>query len=139
MLNYEHQEQCAVFHWASLAERQYPMLKWLHSSQSGEKFSNVKQAVRAKRAGMKKGIADIFLPYPRFRYCPNMCGAKRMIYSGLYIEMKKPIVKGQSKPVISKEQREFLEYANSVGYCAKVCYGASEAIECIKEYLKELE
>ena len=49
--------------------------------------------------------------------------------------MKKPIVKGQSKPVVSLSQKEWLERLNKVGYKAVVCYGFDEAIEAITKYL----
>lgn len=118
----ESQEQIAVIQWSLYAQKQYPMLKWLHSSQAGVKMSAI-QARIAKQEGMKAGVSDLFLPYPTSNY------------AGLYIEMKRRSIKGQSKGVLSQHQKDFLKYANRVGYKAVVAYGAEEAIKVIVEYL----
>lgn len=134
---YESLEQRAVIKWARLAQKQYPPLKWLHCSLSGVKLRSPQEASRLKAEGLVSGICDLMLPFPKYYYCPNQCGAKRFLYAGLYIEMKKRNVKGQTKGLVSASQKEFIEYANNVGYKAIVCYGAEEAISSIKEYLKE--
>lgn len=118
----ESAEQQAVVKWAELASKRYPPLKWLHSSQAGVKLS-ITQARIAKAEGLKAGIADLFLPYPSKEY------------AGLYIEMKRPKTVTSAKGTLSEAQREFLDYANSVGYKAVVSYGANEAIAEIKKYL----
>lgn len=118
----ESAEQQAVIKWAQLSSKRYPQLKWLHSSQAGVKLS-ITQARIAKAEGLKAGIADLFLPYPNKEY------------SGLYIEMKRPKTSTSVKGKLSDSQREFLDYANSVGYKAVICYGAQEAILEIKKYL----
>lgn len=121
----EHSEQVAIITWARLWQRKegYQCLQYLFSSQNGEKFRNARQGARAKQAGMVAGVPDLFLPYPSGQY------------HGLFIELKRRIIKGESKPVVSKEQKEFLAYLESVGYMAKVCYGSGEAINTIKEYI----
>ena len=134
---YEDKEQVAFFKWCRLAEREYPQLKWIYSSQSGVKFKNALAGARAKASGMKAGVPDIFLPYPIVEPCPNQCGAYRIIYAGLYIEMKRRKSKGVSQGKLSPAQKDFLEYANGVRYKAIVCYGADEAIQAIKDYLSE--
>lgn len=118
----ESAEQQAVVKWAELASKRYPPLKWLHSSQAGVKLT-ITQARTAKAEGLKAGIADLFLPYPNNQY------------AGLYIEMKRPKTATSAKGTLSEAQREFLDYANSVGYKAVVSYGANEAIAEIKKYL----
>lgn len=118
----ESAEQQAVIKWAELLSKRYPPLKWLHSSQAGVKLS-ITQARIAKAEGLKAGIADLFLPYPSKEY------------AGLYIEMKRPKTNASAKGTLSNSQREFLEYANKVGYKAVVSYGAQEAIAEIKKYL----
>lgn len=119
----EYYEQKRLFDWIRNANVCEP-LKWAFSSQSGERFKSKLAGARAKRAGMKAGIPDIFIPYPTKEH------------SGLWIELKRRIVKGESKPIVSEAQKECLEYLNSVGYKAVVCYGADEAIEVIKSYLR---
>lgn len=123
MLHIESQEQKAVIAWARLWAKQYPCLNWLHSSLNGFKFNNLKIAQRAKAEGMTAGIPDLFLPFPNKNY------------NGLYIEMKRPYIKGEAKPTLSEAQKQCLEYLNNVGYKAIVCYGSKEAIEVIKSYI----
>lgn len=125
MQHIEHQEQVKVFEWASYQTKRYPCLAYMHASTAGERFKNAIQASRAKRAGMRKGVPDILLPYPQGDF------------AGLFIELKRPIIKGQSRPQISPEQRSWLDYLNAVGYKAIVCYGAGQAIESIQEYLND--
>lgn len=123
MQHLEYHEQAAVFEWAFYQSKKYPCLKFLHASTAGEKFANAKQASRAKKAGMRAGVPDIFLPYPNGEY------------AGLFIEMKRKIIKGQSKPTLSTEQKVWLDYLNEAGYKAIVCYGAGEAIMQIMNYV----
>jgi hypothetical protein len=111
-------EQEMVFYWARANEKAHPELKWLHSSLNGVRLRPM-QAVRAKKQGMKKGIADIFLP------------VKRDKFSGLYIELKR--LKGSTT---SLEQKEFLRFVRDQGYFAEICLGANEAIKLIKKYLE---
>lgn len=125
----EHEEQKAIITWARLWQRKesYECLKYLHSSQNGEKFRNARQGARAKQAGLIAGVPDLFLPYPSQNY------------HGLFIELKRRIIKGQSRPVVSSEQKDFLDYLNGVGYKAIVCYGSDEAINAIKDYLAPIQ
>ena len=122
MKHLESQEQKAVIKWARLNVKHFPCLSWLHSSQAGVKMTAT-QARIAKAEGMISGISDLFLPLPLGKY------------AGLYIEMKKQKTATSAKGVLSQNQKDFLDYANSVGYKAVVAYGAIEAIGYIKEYL----
>lgn len=123
MQHLEFEEQKKIFEWARLNENKFKCLKYLNSSQNGLKISNLKTAVRAKQAGMKAGFPDIFLPYPT------------QLYAGLFIELKRPLCRGKAKPKIAQAQLEWMEYLNNVGYKAIICYGASEAIQAICDYL----
>ena len=113
----EYDEQVLIFKWAAFFEKKYPMLKYLYSSLSGVWLPD-KLAWKIKKSGHKKGIPDIFLPYPSKGY------------HGLYIEVKR--IEGG---VLSKDQKEWKEYLNSVNYLSVVCKGAKEGIETIKKYL----
>ena len=126
MQNIEYQEQVKIFEWARINSYRYPDLKLLNSSLNGIKIHNIKAAARAKKAGMKKGYPDIFLPTARGGYF------------GLFIELKRPANKllGTQKGSSTQEQREWIEILNTQNYKAKICYGASEAIELLKEYLE---
>lgn len=113
----EYQEQCKVFEWSKLLESKYPMLKFLHSTQNGMR-TNLLTAVNAKRAGMKRGVLDIDLPYNNGKYY------------GLHIELKV----GKNKP--TSEQKAFIEWLNKNGRYAVVCYGFKEAAGVIEKYVK---
>jgi len=111
-------EQAKVIAWARANERNYPFLWMLHSSLNGVKMTKA-QAVRAIAQGMKKGVADLFLP------------VKKGVYSGLYIEMKSE--KGRT----SIDQSKFLTAVSENDYLAHICYSAVEAIDKIKGYYNQ--
>lgn len=117
MSNYhEDDEQAALFDWAAY----HPVLKWMHAIPNGGN-RNAREAARLKRQGVKKGVSDIFLPLPLHGYC------------GLYIEMKRSRKHGRA--TVSQEQKKFIDDMNKHGYRAVVCYGSSEAIATIRDYL----
>ena len=74
-------------------------------------------AIKLKAEGVLRGIPDTFLPLPRGGY------------SGLYIEFKH----GTNKT--SPEQKEFLAYADSVGYKTGVAYSVDQALEILDDYM----
>jgi hypothetical protein len=115
-LEWEH--QASIFEWAVVSIRKYPKLKLLNGSLNGVRLT-IGQAVKAKRAGMKKGYPDISLPVA--------CGG----YHGLFIELKR-----KYSGVVGKEQKLWLKALNDEGYKAEVCRGADEAIDLIIRYLK---
>lgn len=108
-------EQAKVIAWAKRHEHIYPYLWLLHCSLNGVKMTKA-QAGRAIAQGMKKGVADLFLP------------VKQGGFSGLYIEMK------SAKGRISIEQSKFLKAVIANGYAAFVCYSADDAIKRIEDY-----
>lgn len=110
----EAQEQALVMEWASY----FPSLRWLHAIPNGGS-RNKAEAANLKRQGVKRGVADLFLPVP----CSE--------YHGLYIEMKR--FKGG---VISKWQKEFIADMKKSGYRAVVCCGHKEAIDEIRKYME---
>ena len=113
----EYQEQCAVFTWAQLMENKYPELGLLNSSLNGVRLA-IGPAMKAKRAGMKAGFPDIFLPVARNGY------------HGLFIELKR---KGGAKP--SPDQQVWLTNLSTEGYSCFCCKGAEAAIKTIGIYL----
>ena len=70
-----------------------------------------------KSLGVKAGVSDICLPYPKGIYC------------GLYIEMKF----GSNRK--TAEQKEFLQEMEKVGHFVATCYSAEDAVKVIEEYL----
>ncbi len=77
---------------------------------------SAKEGAKYRRMGESPGVPDICI------------ALARGTYHGLYIELKKKIVPGKPKPSVSAKQREWLNRLRENGYCATVCYGASEAI-----------
>lgn len=113
----EDTEQISVINWASWSESRYPELRWLHHIPNGGS-RNKQEAVKLKQMGVKAGVSDLHLPFPK--------GA----YIGLYIEMKY----GSNKP--TKEQIEFLSTMQDAGHLVMVCYSSEAAIEVIQQYLE---
>jgi len=110
-------EQAKVIAWARANERNYPYLWMLHSSLNGLKRTKNAQG-KAKAQGMLSGVPDLFMPVPKNGF------------HGLYIEMK------SEKGRVSVSQNRFLSVTNELGYQSIVCYSSEDAIEKIKEYLK---
>lgn len=113
----EYAEQCAIFRLAQLHVRQYPVLRFLCGSLNGVRLT-IGQAVKAKNAGMKRGVPDILLPVVRGTHC------------GLWIELKR--IKGGR---ILPEQKEWAEFLVDQGYKHVFAYGADEAWTAIVDYL----
>lgn len=112
-------EQINVASWAAWNERQYPELKWLHHIPNGGS-RNKAEAVKLKQMGVKAGVSDLCLPYPKGIYC------------GLYIEMKFGDGKHQ------KSQKEFLTDMAVVGHYVATCYTSEDAVEVLREYCELL-
>lgn len=123
--------QMAVFAWAASMCGQYPQLKWMHAIPNGGS-RHVAEATKMVAAGLRKGVLDIFLPWP------NMCiiGTKLCGYHGLYIELKTEKRRNEKNGGLTDEQIEFIEYAESAGYYCKVCYNWIEARDVILNYLE---
>ena len=105
--------------WAAWNERQYPELKWLHHIPNGGS-RNKAEAVKLKQMGVKSGVSDLCLPYPKGIYC------------GLYIEMKFGDGKHQ------KSQKEFLTDMAAVGHYVATCYTSEDAVKVLREYCELL-
>lgn len=113
----ELQEQIAIFQWANLMTKKYPILKYMNASLNGVRLT-IGQATLAKKSGMVKGYPDIFLP------------VRNKTHNGLFIELKRV-----KNGVVSPEQKDFISFLNSQGYLAIVCKGSQSAIETIESYL----
>lgn len=113
----EDTEQITVIHWAMCQTAAHPELKWLHHCPNGGS-RNKSEAVKLKQMGVKAGVSDLFLPYPKGAYC------------GLYIEMKY----GNNR--LTENQKDFIKDMTEAGYYTAVCYTAEAAISMIKKYLE---
>lgn len=116
----EDTEQINVVQWANWNMNRYPELRWLfHVPNGGSR--NRAEAVKFKQMGVKAGVSDLCLPYPKGIYC------------GLFIEMKYGNNRQQDT------QKEFLEDMAAAGHFVATCYSAEEAIKVIEEYLKLID
>lgn len=81
---------------------------------------NPAEAAHLKRQGVRAGVPDLFVP------------VANNAHHGLFIEMKV----GKNKP--TDNQKQWLARLSAQGYEARVCWGATDAIETIKEYLADV-
>ena len=64
----EDTEQINVVSWANWNANRYPELRWLfHVPNGGSR--NKQEAVKFKQMGVKAGVSDLCLPYPKGIYC----------------------------------------------------------------------
>lgn len=116
----EDTEQINVVSWANWNANRYPELRWLfHVPNGGSR--NKQEAVKFKQMGVKAGVSDLCLPYPKGIYC------------GLFIEMKYGNNRQQDT------QKEFLAAMATAGHFVATCYSAEEAIKVIEEYLELID
>jgi len=112
----EHQEQAALFEWASLVQNRYPELRLLFAIPNGG-LRNKVVAAKLKAEGVKPGVPDIFLPVPRGGW------------HGLCIEMK------TKSGTVSKAQEGWLRALGGQGYNARSVSEWEEARHIIECYL----
>lgn len=116
-LKSEDTEQISVIQWAEWNTRRYPELRWLHHCPNGGS-RNKQEAVKLKQMGVRAGVSDLCLPYPKGKYC------------GLYIEMKYGANRQQPT------QKEFLADMAAAGHYVATCYSAADAIAVLEIYLQ---
>jgi hypothetical protein len=121
----EHGEQMAVFCWAAQNQSRYPMLKWMFAVPNGGERS-MAGAAALKAEGVKKGVADIFVPYP-------VWSMDQIAYCGLFIEMKR------AHGVPSDFKQEQIDFAVEVrmrDYIWRPCFGWLQAVTLLECYLQ---
>ena len=114
----EHDEQAALFAWAAENEAAHPELRMLHATPNGG-YRPIATAVKMQKEGQKRGYPDVSLDVARGRF------------HGLRIELKRADHSNGPTP----EQEEWIARLRYYGYCACICYGCEEAINCIMGYL----
>lgn len=115
-LRSEDTEQINVISWAAWNEREYPELKWLYHIPNQSGTRKKAEGIKLKQMGVKSGVSDLCLPYPKGAYC------------GLYIEMKYEDGKHQ------KSQKEFLTDMAAAGHYVATCYSTYDAVHVLREY-----
>lgn len=120
----EHGEQAALICWCYLPEVQtgLPDARKLYCNNNNAGLGDAVRGNRAKMSGVKKGVADLFLPVARHGK------------HGLYIELK---VKDEKKGRLSVSQKEFGQQVMQDGYGWLCCFGWEEAARCITLYLEQ--
>jgi len=113
----EHQEQKALIEWIELCRNSIPELQNIFAIPNGG-MRHPAIAAQLKAEGVKPGVPDLFLAYPKNGF------------PGLFIEMKRR-VGGRLSPV----QLEWRDRLSKSGYCVRVCLGWEEAKAAIIEYL----
>jgi len=112
----EHEHQVAVIKWFDLQYRAYAG-RLFAIPNGGQR--HIRVATKLKAEGVRRGVPDMFLPIPLKDWC------------GLFIELKKE----KGRP--TAEQSEWVDYLNTMGYCAVICRGFDEAREAITRYMAE--
>lgn len=97
----------------------------IHNQGHGDKI----RGARAKAEGVRAGVPDICLPFPKF----ENGGAW---HSGLYIELKQQKFRTTKNGGVSEKQDDWIAYLRGAGYVACVCYGWREAAAAITRYVK---
>lgn len=117
MIEYEHQEQCALIDWANLSLKRYPELKWLFAVPNGGKRSKA-VAGKMKASGVKSGVLDLNLP------------VRRGPFTSLWIEMK------YGKNTMTDKQKEFKQFVEEQGAKVVTCWNWEDARKAIIDYLE---
>lgn len=126
----EHAEQSALFTWMLANRAKHPALSSAFAIPNAGGFSggfkhNVGRVKKLQAEGVKKGVPDIFVPWPSSgSQWPNKGG-----YGGMFIEMK------SGKGKATSEQIAYVAQLNDAGYFAIVCYSWQEAAREICGYL----
>jgi hypothetical protein len=117
-MRWEDFEQIALMDWADY----HPIIaKYLFHIRNEAKRT-YSEGVRAKRMGLKRGVSDLFLAYPRENY------------SGFWIELKRPKTKEHAAGVLNAYQKDFLMAMEEAGYKTGVFYSWTDAAKAIAEY-----
>lgn len=114
----ESAHQKALFAWAAMNMKRWPQLKYLFAIPNGGLRDKI-TAARLKAEGVKAGVPDVMLPWPRGSY------------AGLFIEMKKPGEKVRK----DSAQEEWHDYLRNSFYCVQVCDDWKEATVVLSKYL----
>lgn len=119
MTNFTPSEHAEQVEFIALVEASYPkeLAETLYAIPNGGDRNPV-VGMKLKQEGVRKGVPDLFFPYPHKGY------------HGLYIEMKRR--KGGH---LSPEQEHMIELLRARDYCVVVCKGCDEAFMEFNRYL----
>lgn len=106
----EHVEQVSF---VAEFERRYPLIRLFAIPNGGHRHKQT--AKNLKLEGVRKGVPDLFIPEIL-----------------TWVEMKR-----QKGGRLSPDQKEWIEYLESIGYTVIIGYGAVDAINKIELVIKE--
>ena len=98
------------------------LLKLIHAVPSGGQREKI-VGTMMKSAGVRRGVLDVCLPFPRG---PHHMG---------YIEFKRPIYRGRKSSGMSDEQIEFGKAQLALGNFVRVVFGWEEGRDATLEYM----
>lgn len=116
----ERDEQAALMQHAAIRARADDRWGLLFAIPNGKAASSIREAVNAKRTGLKRGVPDLFLPV-----------AASGLH-GLFVELKRT---NGTPSDLTPEQCAWLTRLHQQGYRAVVAYGWVRAVEEIDWYL----
>ena len=116
MKNLEHKIQAAYFKWCSYNAHRHPAIGYIHAIPNGG-HRHPATAMKLKAEGVKRGIPDVFIPYPT------------TIFHGAYIEFKA----GKNK--LTPEQEQYQAWCEENDYSFITCYDFLTAMVFTMEYL----
>lgn len=116
----EHDEQTALFLWASIYQERIPGIELMFAVPNGG-YRLGKTARDLKAEGVKAGVPDVWLPVKGIH--------EERPVTGLVIEMKF----GKNKPTL--EQKTWLEKLGANSWRTAVCYSWRDAAMVICEHL----
>ena len=99
---------------------------WCHVPNEGK--HKIQYYAKQKRLGVKKGVPDILIFDSPKRAIREMVGCEIKRFKGIAIELKRK--KGGR---VSEEQKEWLDKLDNRGWLTRVCKGADESIDWLKE------
>lgn len=119
---YEEDEQIAFVQWCRLNN----IIVHHSGNEIGGSTPSMKaRAIKMKRMGTSKGFPDLIVLVPLTGITDEVDS-----YQMVIIEMKRK--KGGT---VSPEQKDWLEKLEMAGIPGKVCHGAGEAIDFVKEFI----
>lgn len=119
----EHDHQVAVMQFADQMKIVHPELSLIFGTMNGVRV-RIGTAAKMKAAGNKKGVPDVILPFPKNPF------------HGLFIELKRPKIRGVSAGVVKVEQMQWLEALSAAGYATYICYGSHAACDTLLQYCR---
>ena len=109
--------------WAAMNIEKYPELKWLTHIPNGG-YRDAITANNLKAEGVRPGVPDYLL------------AIRCKLFSGLWIELKRPAGNNKKQGTVSAEQWEWIHYLREQNFAVHIAYGWEQARDIIVAYLE---